>query len=108
MPSLLRWSTLRLLFAPACCGPEPTDRLQYLTSCLPKYISQYSVYKDELVLYCAPEDVLHVLRFLKDHSQCLYRALMDVTAVDYPTRCVCAALWLRRPGLQEPVWESCS
>ena len=62
--------------------------LQSLTSCLPKYISQYSVFKDELTVYTAPEDLLHVLRFLKDHSQCLYRALMDVTAVDYPTRWV--------------------
>lgn len=70
-------------------------RAQYLTSCLPKFISQFSVYKDELTIYTSPEDLLHVLRFLKDHSQCLYKALMDVTAVDYPTRCAALALPLR-------------
>jgi NADH dehydrogenase (ubiquinone) Fe-S protein 3 len=73
---------------------------QYLTSCLPKYLSQYAVYKDELTVFCAPQDVLHVLRFLKDHSQCLYRACMDITAVDYPTRC--EALPLLASGFDFP------
>ena len=59
---------------------------QYLLTCLPKYIQQFSVYKDELTVYIPPEAVLPVLTFLRDHTQCQFKAVMDITAVDYPTR----------------------
>ncbi|EJT46303.1 NADH-ubiquinone oxidoreductase 30.4 kDa subunit [Trichosporon asahii var. asahii CBS 8904] len=59
---------------------------QYITTCLPKYIQQFSVYKDELVLYIAPESVIPVLTFLRDHTQCQFKQVSDITAVDYPTR----------------------
>ncbi|RSH95394.1 hypothetical protein EHS25_000481 [Saitozyma podzolica] len=59
---------------------------QYLTTCLPKYIQQFSVYKDELTVYIPPEAVVPVLTFLRDHTQCQYKQVMDITAVDFPTR----------------------
>lgn len=59
---------------------------QYLLSCLPKFISQFSVYKDELILYTAPSGVVPVMHFLRDHSQAYYKAMMDITAVDFPTK----------------------
>ncbi|WVQ93363.1 hypothetical protein IAU59_000431 [Kwoniella sp. CBS 9459] len=59
---------------------------QYLTTCLPKHVQQFSVYKDELTLYIPPTSVVPVLTFLRDHTQCQYKAVMDITAVDYPTR----------------------
>lgn len=59
---------------------------QYLTTCLPKYIQQFSVYKDELTLYVAPTGLLQTLTFLRDHSQCQYKSVMDITAVDFPTK----------------------
>ena len=59
---------------------------QYLLTCLPKYIQQFSVYKDELTLYIPPSAVVPTLTFLRDHSQCQYKSVMDITAVDYPTR----------------------
>ncbi|KAL7421447.1 putative NADH-ubiquinone oxidoreductase 30.4 kDa subunit, mitochondrial [Cryptotrichosporon argae] len=59
---------------------------QYLTTCLPKYIQQFSVYKDELTLYVPPSAIVPTLAFLRDHTQCQYKAVMDITAVDYPTR----------------------
>ena len=59
---------------------------QYLTTCLPKYVQQFSVYKDELTLYIPPTAVVPVLTFLRDHTQCQYKSVMDITAVDYPTR----------------------
>ncbi|ORX38905.1 hypothetical protein BD324DRAFT_617845 [Kockovaella imperatae] len=66
---------------------DPLHRYgQYLTTCLPKYIQQFSVYKDELTIYIPPSAVVPVLTFLRDHSQCQYKAVMDITAVDYPTR----------------------
>ncbi|KAH8081226.1 hypothetical protein HD553DRAFT_316131 [Filobasidium floriforme] len=59
---------------------------QYLTTCLPKYVQQFSIYKDELTLYTAPSGVLPVLQFLRDHHRCQYKSVMDITAVDVPTR----------------------
>ncbi|BEJ16554.1 hypothetical protein CspHIS471_0511590 [Cutaneotrichosporon sp. HIS471] len=59
---------------------------QYLTTCLPKYIQQFSVYKDELTLYVAPSALVQTLTFLRDHTNCQYKQVVDITAVDYPTR----------------------
>ena len=59
---------------------------QYLLSCLPKFIAQFSVYKDELVIYCAPSGVLPIAHFLRDHNQAYYKSVMDITAVDFPER----------------------
>ncbi|ORY29152.1 hypothetical protein BCR39DRAFT_532962 [Naematelia encephala] len=59
---------------------------QYLLTCLPKHIQQFSVYKDELTLYIPPDAVIPVMTFLRDHTQCQYKSVMDITAVDYPTR----------------------
>ncbi|RSH78875.1 NADH-ubiquinone oxidoreductase 30.4 kDa subunit, mitochondrial [Apiotrichum porosum] len=59
---------------------------QYLTTCLPKYIQQFSVYKDELTLYVPPSAIIQTLTFLRDHTQCQYKQVVDITAVDYPTR----------------------
>lgn len=58
----------------------------YLVQCLPKFIQQFSVLKDELTLYTAPSAVVPVLTFLRDHSQCQFKSVMDVTAVDFPER----------------------
>ncbi|MCJ1364981.1 NADH-ubiquinone oxidoreductase 30.4 kDa subunit, mitochondrial [Acarospora aff. strigata] len=59
---------------------------QYLLSCLPKYIQQFSVWKDELTVYIPPAGVIPVISFLKYHTAAEYTSVMDITAVDYPTR----------------------
>jgi len=53
---------------------------------LPKFIQQYSVLKDELTLYIAPSAVVPTLQFLRDHQQCQFKSVMDITGVDHPTR----------------------
>lgn len=58
----------------------------YITQCLPKYIQQFSVLKDELTLYVAPSAVIPVLTFLRDHSQCQFKSCMDISGVDFPER----------------------
>jgi len=58
----------------------------YLLQCLPKFVQQYSVLKDELTLHVAPSAIVPVLTFLRDHSQCQFKAVMDITAVDFPTK----------------------
>ena len=40
----------------------------WLMSCLPKYIQQFSVWKDELTIYICPSGVIPVFSFLKCKS----------------------------------------
>ncbi|KAF5368325.1 hypothetical protein D9758_002342 [Tetrapyrgos nigripes] len=58
----------------------------YLIQCLPKFIQQFSVLKDELTLYICPSGVVPVLTFLRDHSQCQFKSVMDISGVDFPER----------------------
>ena len=59
---------------------------QYLLSCLPKFIQQFSVWKDELTIYIPAAGVIPVISFLKYHTAAEYTMVADITAVDYPTR----------------------
>ena len=59
---------------------------QYLMSCLPKHIQQFTVWKDELAIYIPPTSVIPVFTFLKYHTAAEYTMVADVTAVDYPTK----------------------
>ncbi|KAI6910965.1 hypothetical protein D0869_10890 [Hortaea werneckii] len=76
---------------------NPTDKVahkadslhqygQYLLSCLPKYIQQFSVWKDELTIYIPPSGVIPTFSFLKYHTAAEFTQVSDITAVDYPTR----------------------
>lgn len=58
----------------------------YIMSCLPKYIQQFSVWKDELTIYVAPSAVRPVMVYLKNHTPAQFKACMDITAADYPSR----------------------
>ncbi|KAJ5387929.1 hypothetical protein N7509_010470 [Penicillium cosmopolitanum] len=51
---------------------------QYIMSCLPKYVQQFTVWKDELTVYTAP--------FLKNHTAAEFTQISDITGVDFPTR----------------------
>ena len=53
---------------------------------MPKYIQQFSVWKDELTICIAPAGVVPVFSFLKNHTAAEYTMVADITAVDYPTR----------------------
>jgi NADH dehydrogenase (ubiquinone) Fe-S protein 3 len=58
----------------------------YLLQCLPKFVQQFSVLRDELTLYVAPSGVIPVLTFLRDHSQCQFKSCQDISGADYPER----------------------
>lgn len=58
----------------------------YIMACLPKYIQQFSVWKDELTIYIPPTAVRPVMVFLKNHTSAQFKQCMDVTAADYPSR----------------------
>ncbi|KAK9371032.1 hypothetical protein V1509DRAFT_615563 [Lipomyces kononenkoae] len=59
---------------------------RYVMAALPKFVQKFSVWKDELTLYVGPSAIIPVLTFLRDHTAAQYKAVMDITAVDYPTR----------------------
>lgn len=59
---------------------------RYLMTCMPKFVQQFSVWKDELVLYCGPSLLIPVTTFLKNHTSAQFKAVMDITALDFPTR----------------------
>jgi NADH dehydrogenase (ubiquinone) Fe-S protein 3 len=42
--------------------------------------------KNELTVYVSPSRIVPLLMFLRDHTGAQFKMLMDVTAVDYPTR----------------------
>jgi len=44
------------------------------------------VYKDELTFYVAPSGVVPTMTFLRDHTLTQFKALMDISGADYPTR----------------------
>lgn len=58
----------------------------WLMACLPKYIQQFSVWKDELVIYISPSGVIPVFSFLKYNTSAEFTQVTDITAVDFPTR----------------------
>lgn len=59
---------------------------RYVTSVMPKFIQQFTVWKDELTVNVAPSALIPVLHFLRDHSAAQFKALVDITAVDFPSR----------------------
>ena len=58
----------------------------YVMGCMPKFVQQFSVWKDELIMYCAPSGLIPLATFLRDHTSSQFKACMDVTAADYPSR----------------------
>ncbi|KAE8356466.1 BUD22-domain-containing protein [Aspergillus coremiiformis] len=59
---------------------------QYIMSCLPKYVQQFSVWKDELAISVSPSGVVPLMSFLKYHTAAEFTQISDITAVDYPTK----------------------
>ncbi|TPX33493.1 hypothetical protein SmJEL517_g03640 [Synchytrium microbalum] len=59
---------------------------KFIMSCLPKYIQQISIYKDELTLFVAPSALIPTMTFLRDHAATQFKQCQDVCGVDYPTR----------------------
>lgn len=60
-----------------------TDFGKYVAECLPKYVQKVQLTSgDELEVLIAPEGVLPVLQFLKDHHQAQFENLTDIAGMD--------------------------
>ncbi|KAK0384741.1 hypothetical protein NLU13_7219 [Sarocladium strictum] len=58
----------------------------WVMGCLPKYVQQFSVWKDELTIYISPAGVIPVFSFLKYNTAAEFTQVSTITAADYPTR----------------------
>jgi len=58
----------------------------WIMGCLPKYVQQFSVWKDELTIYICPTGTLPVFSFLKYNTAAEFTQISDITAVDFPTK----------------------
>lgn len=60
---------------------------EYVASMLPKYVQAAQVtHTKELELLIAPEGIIPVLTFLRDHTNAQFKSIADQTAVDVPKR----------------------
>ena len=62
------------------------DLAAYIESQLGQDVSEVVIARGELSMRCRPSSVLRVLTFLRDDSQCHFKALMDLCGADYPQR----------------------
>ena len=60
---------------------------QYVADCLPKYVQEVQVsHMNELEVLIHPDGIIPVMTFLKDHHNAQFKSLVDMTAIDVPTR----------------------
>lgn len=60
---------------------------RYVADCVPKYVQKVQLTAgDELEVLIAPEGVVPVLSFLKDHQNAQFLNITDITAMDVPSR----------------------
>ena len=58
----------------------------YIAAALPQDVVATEVALGELVVRARPSALVKVLTFLRDDSNCQFKVLLDITAVDYPER----------------------
>lgn len=56
----------------------------FLAKTVPNWMASIHVNHNELEVETYGTDLLDVCTFLRDHSQCQYKTVVDITAVDYP------------------------
>jgi NADH-quinone oxidoreductase subunit C len=62
------------------------DLGEYVQAALPEHVETVDILLDELAILVRRETIVRVLTFLRDDVNCQFKQLMDVCAVDYPSR----------------------
>ena len=63
------------------------DLGEHIKETLPKHVTAFDVNKNnELTITVKREGLLKLIQFLRDDQECLFKMLLDITAVDYPAR----------------------
>ena len=60
--------------------------LQHLTLTVPGLIKEIRMEKNEGAIIVEPENVTKILTFLRDHTSCQYKLLVELCGADYPSR----------------------
>ena len=60
--------------------------VQRLVSIVPQWINKALIVHSESVLFVQADSILNCMRFLQLHTNTRFRVLLDVCAVDYPSR----------------------
>ena len=60
--------------------------IRSVTKKIPKVILFYIIKEREVVLYISPSMLFESFQFLKNHIQSQFKVLIDITAVDFPSR----------------------
>ena len=62
------------------------DLGEYCVATAAGAVERYEVVARQLILWTSRDSLLRLLTFLRDDPNCLFKQLVDVTAVDYPER----------------------
>lgn len=62
------------------------DLAEHISESLDGAITSHAMEKDEMVLIAKREEIVRVLQFLRDDSECQFKMLVSLCAVDYPDR----------------------
>ena len=60
--------------------------LQSLLLSVPNWIQNASYQKNEIILTIEAQNLVRFFRYLRDHTNMQFKILVDITAVDYPSR----------------------
>ena len=59
---------------------------QTIQSALTGSVTAYSVIRDELTVHARADDIVKVVTYLRDATPCQFSCIVDITAVDRPSR----------------------
>jgi len=59
---------------------------RHIEQALSHEVTRFELDGDELTVHARVEPIAKVLTFLRDDSECLFKTLVDITAVDWPQR----------------------
>jgi len=62
------------------------DLARKIEGALPGAVSGHAIALGELTIHAAPADIVKVVTFLRDDPSCQFVNIVDVTAVDWPSR----------------------
>ena len=66
---------------------ETLDRLgRTIAGALPASVTGYALAFHELTVTAQAKDIVAVMTFLRDDPNCMFVNLIDITAVDWPSR----------------------
>jgi NADH-quinone oxidoreductase subunit C len=66
---------------------EALDKLgQAILAALPGAVREHAVRRGELTIVAEAHDIVTVVKFLRDDPRCLFWCIIDITAIDWPSR----------------------